>query len=493
MQTLSDIIKYSDCVPLSDADVDWLHVLVSDWQILADLAPADLILWLPQRDGRFIAASHCRPSTAATVHVEDILGLYLPASRCSQLAQVLKTGKPSEPREPRWAGSYSVRERSVPVVRDGRAIAAVTCESNVGAATMLASSDATFTQSADLLLAMIASGEYPYENTPTAAFNGAPRVVDGVIRIDEDAKVVAISPNARSCLRRIGVTGHLRGERLVERVSELVASQMNTVDEALPLVMMGRAAWRTELEIHGASLSLRALPLRRDGQRAGAIVLCRDVSEVRRIEREIMSKEATIREIHHRVKNNLATVSALIRLQARRSDNPSVKQALAEAERRVSTIATVHQALSATLEPELDYTSVARTIVTNAALLASSDKHIQVELKGDFGVVDAECASTLSTVLAELVANSVEHGYGAGHDGRIEVTAERQGPQARVRVIDHGVGMLDGLQGSGLGTQIVSSLVTAELRGSISWDPTPGGGTTATFVALVDRHARQKQ
>ncbi|MBV7363575.1 histidine kinase N-terminal domain-containing protein [Actinomycetaceae bacterium TAE3-ERU4] len=490
MQTLSEIIERNNCRDLSDLDIDWLHVLVSDWQILADLASADLILWLPDENEQFVAVAHCRPSTAATVHVEDILGLYLPASRCQELRRVMDTGVSFSPAAPRWAGSYSVDETIVPVTHNGRIIGVVSCESNIGAASSFSSFDHWFTDSAEILMKMIATGEYPYQATPTSAFNGAPRVVDGVVRIDEEGVILGISPNARSCFRRIGIRGQMVGDRLVQAVTERVENGVSTVDEALPLVLMGRAAWRTELELAGATISLRALPLHVNGKRQGAVVLCRDVSEVRRIEREIMSKEATIREIHHRVKNNLATVSALIRLQARRSDNPLIKQALAEAERRVSTISTVHEALSATLETELDYTALARKIASNAAILASSNHLIEVRVEGDFGVVDADCASTLSTVLAELVANSVEHGY-SNHGGTIQVLVERRGPYVLVTVRDEGISINPDRIGKGLGTQIVSSLVKAELQGTISWTPRETGGTDAVFSALVDRNARR--
>jgi sensor histidine kinase regulating citrate/malate metabolism len=68
----------------------------------------------------------------------------------------------------------------------------------------------------------------------------------------------------------------------------------------------------------GQVISMRAIPLSESGQRIGAIVLARDISELRRREQELMTKDATIREIHHRVKNNLQSVAALLRLQARR-------------------------------------------------------------------------------------------------------------------------------------------------------------------------------
>ncbi|OKL48122.1 sensor histidine kinase [Boudabousia marimammalium] len=486
MQKFREIITKNASPELSNQQIDWLQVLVSDWQILADLSPADLVLWIPTSDNRFIAVAHCRPATAVTVHLDDIVGLYTSSSKASFLNEARRSMKVISPQAPRWAGSYSVQETAVPVVRNGVCIAVMSAETNLGASTSTSNMDAWLSNSAQIFMKMIANGEYPYRATPTSAFNGAPRVVDGVVRLDEDGIVLGISPNARSCFRRLGVKSQIVHENLVKLVADCTVQGLSVVDESLPLVLMGRAAWRTEVEAGGTTLSIRALPLTRRGGRQGAIVLVRDVSEMRQIEREIMSKEATIREIHHRVKNNLATVSALIRMQLRRSNNPEVKVALGEADRRVATIATVHEALSHSLEGTIAYTPLARTVIANAALLASSANQVVTKVEGDFGLIDADRASTLSTVLAELVANSVEHGY-QDNDGTIEVYVEREGQYAHIRLVDHGVGIAEGRTGTGLGTQIVASLVEAELHGSITWRKRAEGGTEVLLHVQVQQ------
>ena len=91
---------------------------------------------------------------------------------------------------------------------------------------------------------------------------------------------------------------------------------------------------------------VRCLPLVRDHKVSGGVVLVRDISELRRRDRLLLSKDATIREIHHRVKNNLQTISSLLRLQARRLDSPEAKAAVEESVRRIRSIALVHEILS---------------------------------------------------------------------------------------------------------------------------------------------------
>src|SRR5699024_9444690 len=197
---------------------------------------------------------------------------------------------------------------------------------------------------------------------------------------------------------------------LAEVTTPLV-EQSREVDESLPLVVMGRAAWRTELEARGVALSLRAVPVTEHGDRVGAVLLARDVSELRRRERELMTKDATIREIHHRVKNNLQTVAALLRLQSRRTSSQEARTALDEAMRRVATIATVHEALSQTIDETVDFDNVfGRTLRLAADVATANNMHVDYVREGKFGVIQATQATALAVVLTELVTNAVEHG-----------------------------------------------------------------------------------
>src|SRR5918997_4974440 len=436
---MSDLIAQHADLPA--ADVEWLHLLVGDWQVVSDLA--------------FAAVAQCRPSTGATVHYDDIVGSNAPEGQRPQLAAAMTEVRSQRSREPRWFGAYAVREEAVPVVHEGRPIAVVARQTNLGSGRTPSRLELNYVEAADDLLAMIARGEYPSPNAATGPRRGAPRVGDGLIRLNSEGEVLYASPNALSCFHRLGVIGPLVGQSLVEVTTGIVEHQ-STVDESMPLVVMGRAPWRTDIEAAGVALSLRALPLTDHGQRIGAVLLCRDVSELRRRERELMTKDATIREIHHRVKNNLATVAALLRLQARRMDVP---------EARVELDDMLSRALRL------------------AADVASTATRVRTKQTGSFGMVPAQDATPLALVLTELVTNAVEHAFPGRDAGMVEIDVERSGSSLRVVVGDDGVGMPDGIGAlgrastSGLGSQIVQTLVTNELGGTIAWRSREGGGT----------------
>ena len=484
VSAMSDLIaQHAD---VSTGDVEWLQLLVGDWQVVSDLAFADLVLWLPTRDGRFVAISQCRPSTGATVHYDDIVGSFAAEGQFSQLEAALREVRPQRPREPRWFGANAVREEAVPVVHADRAVAVVARQTNLGSGRTPSRLELNYVEAADDLMAMISRGEYPSLNSAAGPRHGAPRVGDGLIRMNSDGEVLYASPNALTCFHRLGIIGPLVGQLLVEVVSEAIEYK-STVDEALPLVVMGRASWRTDVETRGVALSLRALPLTDHGERIGAVLLCRDVSELRRRERELMSKDATIREIHHRVKNNLATVAALLRLQSRRVQIPEAREALDEATRRVATISLVHEFLSQTLDEQVELDGMLKRALRMTAEVASTRAPVRTVQNGSFGLVPAEDATPLALVLTELVTNAVEHGFPEGVErdtpGTVEIDVERHGSQVRVRVADDGVGLGQEIaaagkaSASGLGNQIVRTLVTNELSGTIQWRGRDGGGT----------------
>ena len=228
-------------------------------------------------------------------------------------------------------------------------------------------------------------------------------------------------------------------------------------------------------------IQLRAIPLKPKGTRIGSLVLLRDVTELRRRERELITKDATIREIHHRVKNNLQTVAALLRLQARRMDSDRGREALEEAVRRVGSIAIVHETLSQNLDERVEFDEIADRVLAMVAEI--SPGKVTGRRTGRFGILDAEVATPLSMVLTEVLQNALEHGFRAGRaghgrglggprrhaaeDGRLLVTVQDDGARTARRASTR----------SGRATSACRSyarLVEGELGGTLRHGPGPG-------------------
>lgn len=502
-------------------DSEWLHLLVGDWQLVSDLAQGDMILWFPdrysgpdERDGRpsgpepdsgFLGLAHVRPSTAQTVFHRDMVGQ--PMSRAvSEQARVAWYEQRSVVMDlVEWDSVSLMKVEVFPLVRHGRTIAVVTLSNGFLSSRLRGRIETVFRESAHELLSMASRGAWPDFSTPSGTASGTPRVSDGVIRLDAEGRVTFASPNAVSVYRRLGYGDSLSGRSLAELTRALLP-RTEKADETLPLVLNGRMPWRSEVRTNGVSITFRAIPLRRatrrGEERSGAILLCRDVTQLRRRELELMTKDATIREIHHRVKNNLQTVSALLRLQARRMTSEEGRQGLEQAMRRVATIAMVHEALSQGLTQNVDFDELIGRQFHLAAEVASPGQAVDTRLTGDFGQLPSEIATPLALIINEIVANAVEHGLN-GSSGTVTLDGQRRvgedgQPELVVTVTDDGVGMAQDVieesgvsayrppaQSEGLGMQIVRTLVASELNGSIRWENRPSGGTEVTIIARL--------
>ena len=177
----------------------------------------------------------------------------------------------------------------------------------------------------------------------------------------------------------------------------------------------GRAHMETEIDANGSVVQLRTIPLVVHGGRSGALILLRDVTELRNRERELITKDATIREIHHRVKNNLQTVAALLRLQARRLSAPEARVALEEAVRRVGSIAIVHETLSHAPEEIVDFDDVASRVAMMAGEVSMAETRVIPSLRGKFGMLPASIATPLALVLTELHAVNARSSTACSH------------------------------------------------------------------------------
>lgn len=474
---------------LDSADTDWLHALVGDWQLLSDLAFSDLVLWFPHTEegflsseGRsFIALAQARPSTTQTLIHRDVVGDRIRADLKPMVERAWTSQVDTHSSDQGQPSPARMRVQAIPLVRNGRTLAVMTLHFSVAAMRTPSRLELTYRRCADDLLVMASRGAWPDPSHEFTGYSGAPRVGDGLLRLDAEGKITFSSPNAVSALSRLGVSEALEGRSLAGIGAELQRATGVVVDETQPLLLTGKRAMRAELEAHGAAVTLRSIPLYRGEERFAALVLCRDVTELRRRDKQLMSKDATIKEIHHRVKNNLQTVSALLRMQSRRMDSAEGREGLARAMRRVETIALVHDSLSKGLEESVDVDELMARQMRLAAEMAQSGHSIVTKLEGSFGQLPSDMVTPLALVITEVVANAVEHGLpaaaGQGEQQlQVELRVSRHTDAAGrerldLEICDDGLGLPEEEWEPGLGIQIVKTLVRGELSGSIEWTP----------------------
>ena len=474
VSTLSTLVQRTTA-ELSDDEIRHLHALVADWQILADLSFADLLL-LVKVDGvdAFRVVAQMRPTTGVTLYQDDLVGATMPAAERFLVDIAWREGRIAREGDPDWATGVPVRMEAIPVRCGGRTIAVISRDTNLESFRTPSQLELTYLQTAGDLAQMVAEGVFPFVGVERE-LAVSPRVGDGVLRIDAGAQVVYASPNALSAYRRLGINANIVGEHLGD----------HGIDErAVTAVLRTQRPSESEVEASGAVVLRRGLPLVVKGEVIGALVLVRDVTELRRRERQLLSKDATIREIHHRVKNNLQTVAALLRLQSRRLTVPEARSALEESVRRVSSIALVHETLSEALDELVRFDTIADKVIAMIGDSAVTESPLEVRREGSSGLLPGTVATPLALVLVELLQNAVEHAF-VVRGGRLTVVLDRRTSGLHVEVVDDGGGLpeLFALETSNrLGLQIVRTLVVNELGGSIAMAARTDGPGTAVVL-----------
>lgn len=450
--------------------------VAANLQLIADMGYGDVALAIMREDGMLVVAADARPATAVAPFGSSRVGRTLRAEDELEAYEAVAQRRAvhGEPRRVVRGIKYSTT--AWPVNRTQvqavvlRNLAQQVVESS-------GAMESAFMQVADELLDTLVDrpladirSDAPFATVRTAG--------DGVIRVSETGRIAYASPNAVNIMRLAGVESVLTGMR---------ASTLPGGGFGISPVLGTRTAIAVE-----AVVAERVLGYRTIGLPTGALVLVEDRTEARRREQEIKVKDATIREVHHRVKNNLQTIASLLRIQARRSDSESARHALAEATERVSSMAVVHDLLAASDEERIDFSEAARTVTALVARgLVGEGGGVEVSVEGRTGQVDAHTATSLALAVAELVHNALEHGISDRETGHVDVGMRRVPGELVLTVRDDGVGLPDGfdrIADANLGLEIVRTVVEDDLRGTLTFSG--GRGTTVTVrVPLVDTDA----
>lgn len=493
MASIGELVR--EHTSLGPSALNHLQRLVASWGLLADLSFADLLLFVPldseaqhavHGGGKYLVVAQIRPTTNATVYREDFVGHVVDELDRPFVARAARSGEIVEGEMNLEVGlgpADRVRVTCVPVMCGDEYIAVCSRESLPSLGRQSGDLERMYNDVFTRFAHMINAGTFPYKVNDLEG-EEAPRVGDGVMVLEGTGRIEYASPNAVSALHRVGVHANAVGMRM---------SEIGLAEGAIRTAMSAGAPMTEEIERgEQVTVLLRCLPLLADGEVSGALVLLRDISDVRSRDRMLVSMDATIREIHHRVKNNLQTISSLLRLQGRRLTSPEAKVAIDESVRRIRSIALVHEILSRDASDEVPFNEIVRPLVRMVEdSVSSPDRPVRFVVEGDAGALEDRVATPLAVVLTELLQNAVDHAFpqltdselddkvsdetaGATDntaEGHVLVILRNSGDELVVQVIDDGVGLPDGFvleDSPGLGLSIVRSLIVSQLGGSIA-------------------------
>jgi two-component sensor histidine kinase len=313
LPTLAELVAaHTELVP---DQLGHLQRLLGSWSVLADLSFSDLLLVVPVHrtsggeDAVLVVIGQIRPNNRPTLLEQDLVGRSVQASAWGLGAETLEQGRTvrSTADDPVLGGTVPVEH--IPVYFANRVIAVLVRIAQLAGRGPTSLYERTYLDVFERLAAMVAESAFPFPDEDVGT-EEAPRVGDGVVVVDAEGRVEFASPNAINAFHRMGVYSQPEGRRFTE-----LGIEESAVEWALAT---GRPVVEEVERRPDVIVLVHCIPLLAHRSVTGAMILLRDVTDVRRLDRLLLSKDAAIREVHHRVKNNLQTISSLLSLQARR-------------------------------------------------------------------------------------------------------------------------------------------------------------------------------
>lgn len=331
--------------------------------------------------------------------------------------------------------------------------------------------------------------------------------IDGLVLVNaEDRRILAANNAARHIYRVLGVGS------LVGRYTNSPEIYWNGVDS----VLQTGEAEEQELQQKGLFLDCRFIPLRIAKNIQRIIVVIEDITQLKLKDEELRVKAAVIREIHHRVKNNLQTIASLLRLEQRRAASEEAKVVLRDSINRISSIALVHEYLSGQGTETVDINDLGNGIFrTVMSSMKNPDLELEMKFTADNLRLPSQQAASLALVLNELLQNALEHGFENCKKGKLTAaihylasakeTGETRAASGKdlsyesnnkkesenillLQVEDDGVGLPAGFdlhKTKSLGLKIVQTVVQSDLKGTFSLEPRPKGKGTVAKVSFL--------
>lgn len=456
--------------------------------ITADLSRSDLLLLRPLNAHQVQVVAQARPRSISPVHTENLAGLILGQRDAPMAFEALRHRRNFHSQIELPSGA-PVQEDARPIYGEGgELLGLLSIRTSLIQIERHRHRHKSFRRAIEWLKAMCVQGEL------AGAANLSPfQEMDGILMVDTQLKITYLSGIAGNLYRRLGYMEDLRGRPL---------NYLHTGDDVLAITAMqtrqgveqefksGDFEWVRKAMAIWAPPTFRGMLARltakhTPGDVGAVLIMVHDATEERRKRAELEVKSTMIQEVHHRVKNNLQNVAAVLRMQQRRAREVETKQALTEAISRILSVAVIHEFLSLDESQSINVRDVCQRIITQTRQLMTPGQEVEFVIEGPAIYLPSAQATAIALVINELVQNALEHGYEHRAHGLIKVVLTDGGDSVKLEVCDDGEPLstdFDLALTTSLGLQIVRSLVQADLRGEIRLENDPERGVVATVI-----------
>ena len=453
--------KYTD---LTEEEIATIQGMSAVLQPLANLEDADIFIDCPSWDGDAIVVAEAKPSYVPSSYKKTVVGLLARKENEPAVARTFRLGVATKQMKAVTQENGRTIQSVEPIknAAGDRVIGVLIREQRVDEQRQVSErlhfSEQSYEQIANALSHMVGSNNWLTEC-----------IDEALLMVDRTGLVAFRNSLAKDLYRQLGYIEDPLGQlyenvRLVERVDDPDQSGYSVIETTV-----GRH-----------SLSIKRIQLESEDM-AFAVVI-QDNTWKKEQEKALILKSVAIKEMHHRVKNNLQTIASLLRLQVRRSDNEETRKVLGESMNRILSIATTHELLAQSGVDQVKIGEVILNIKNNTVrYFARPHFDVNITLEGDDFEVDSDIATSVALIINELLQNSLQYAFQDRETGLIRIVVTRGELYSRIEVIDDGSGYdVENVRTDRLGLSIVQTMVKDKLRGSLSVDSGPDG-THVTF------------
>lgn len=441
---------------LNEEEIGRLESIMDNFQFICDLLATDVMVYTQaQKDNHFVLVDIKKPHGHPTLFMETSVGSVVNSESEPFVRKAFETGKKSVGVSGVMIAGRPTQQIVYPIYHYNKIIAVMAFEKDVYLTESLLGKN--WNRVAEDLIGALNQKRHRLKHWPKLTGQ------EGFILTDDTDQILYISYMAHNLL--VSVLG-LRENPAKKKLSVLLKDFHPDVVETQPVINLVKC----KLSGIGGTLQITSFNLSENNK----IHVLKDVSEISLKEKEIKVKGALVKEIHHRVKNNLSAVAALLRMQLRRSNDKAVKEAFKEAILRLDSISLVHECLSQTDNVQIvEIGQLVKNIVRNLQhTLGEDEKYIEVNINcpDDF-CLESEQATSVALIINELVSNCYEHAFKDIKRGHIFIDIIPKDDSFVIIVKDDGIGLpkeFDNKDSKSLGWHIINTLVTEDLNGKIS-------------------------
>lgn len=444
------------CTNLEQEDILKLEKLNEFLPIIADLVKADVFIDCLTRDPNVaVVVSEAKPPIGQSMYKHTVVGEFALRENEPAALRTLQIGMETRDLKAITQESKMVKQNVVPIKNDnGKVIAVLIMEKDITNDVNQNKNMVILSETAEQLSQTLLNLHNNNEKNIIYHLN------DAILMFDENAISTYANPVAEKLYKELGYKDEIVGMNFENLV--LNGTHFNKI-------VQGKEHKVSEIEVGKFCLQVKYAVTGRRDKSLGIIMLIKDITEVKEKDKELILKSVAIREIHHRVKNNLQTVASLLRLQSRRVENKVAKKMFRESISRILSIAITHEVLARNGLDDVDIKTILCKIKKSIVSYGfEASGNITVDIQGDSFMVNSEKATSIALVVNELLQNSLEHGFCNRQSGQIQIVIQQGIMYSNISILDNGQGFdIQDMENDNLGLNIVRSIVKEKLNGNI--------------------------